>query len=279
MRLTGSDNEMRGSAATDKWTVSARARGKPSDNQVNLNEDGNVAEDASLVAYLREASSWDADAVIASRLVARRAWVVAAIAIAIALLALVALAMLTPLKSVEPFLIRVDNTTGAVDPVPLFAGHENLPEVVSRYFLTHYVLTCERYNPASAEQDYNECGAFHNARRNQEWYALWNRANPSSPLNQYRDGSTVSAQIQSISFLEPTAAAGLAQVRFIRAVRHGSGSSESITHWIATIQFSYAEPPSDPRTRAWNPLGFRVLDYHTEPEVVDSVGAPNKGKP
>ena len=238
-----------------------------------------MAEDASLLTYLREASSWDADSVIAARLAARRAWAVAAIAMAIALLALAALAMLTPLKSVEPFLIRVDNTTGAVDPVPLFAGHENLPEVVSRYFLTHYVLTCERYNRASAEQDYNECGAFHNARRNQEWYAMWNRANPSSPLNQYRDGSTVSAQIQSISFLQQSAGTGLAQVRFIRAVRHGSGSAESITHWIATIQFSYAEPPSDPRTRAWNPLGFRVLDYHTEPEVIDSAGAPNKGKP
>jgi type IV secretion system protein VirB8 len=270
---------MRGSAATDKQSVVARPPGKPNDNQVSLNEDVNVADDASVLTYLREASSWDADAVIAARLAARRAWAVAAVAIAIALVALIALTMLTPLKSVEPFLIRVDNTTGAVDPVPLFAGHENLPEVVSRYFLTHYVLTCERYNPASAEQDYSECGAFHNARRNQEWYAMWNRANPNSPLNQYRDGSTVSAQIQSISFLEAAVGSGLAQVRFIRAVRHGSGSAELITHWIATIQFSYAEPPSDPRTRAWNPLGFRVLDYRTEPEVVDSVGAQIKGKP
>jgi type IV secretion system protein VirB8 len=279
MRLTSSEYAMHGSAATDKRPVIARAPGKPSSNSVTLEEDSNVAEDASVLAYLREASSWDADSVIAARLQARRAWAVTAVAVAIALLALVALAMLTPLKSVEPYLIRVDNTTGAVEPVPLFAGHENLPEVVSRYFLTHYVLTCERYNPASAEQDYNECGAFHNARRNQEWYAMWNRANPNSPLNQHRDGSTVSAQIQSISFLQQSADTGLAQVRFIRAVQHGSGSAELITHWIATIQFSYADPPSDPRTRAWNPLGFRVLDYHTEPEVVDSASGANKGKP
>src|SRR6202167_493363 len=107
---------MERAATTDLWRVGGPTPRKASDKQGEINEGGNVAEDASLLTYLREESSWDADSVIAARLAARRAWAVAAIAMAIALLALAALAMLTPLKRVEPFLIRVDNTTGAVDP-------------------------------------------------------------------------------------------------------------------------------------------------------------------
>ena len=37
-------------------------------------------------------------------------------------LALVAVAGLTPMKTVEPFVIRVDNSTGVVDVVPVLKG-------------------------------------------------------------------------------------------------------------------------------------------------------------
>ena len=43
-------------------------------------------------------------------------------------------------------------------------------EAVTRYFLTHYVSVCERFNFSTAESDYEECGAFHSAQRNQAWY-------------------------------------------------------------------------------------------------------------
>ena len=32
-------------------------------------------------------------------------------------------AMLMPLKRVDPFVVRVDNSTGIVDVVPVYAGH------------------------------------------------------------------------------------------------------------------------------------------------------------
>ena len=38
---------------------------------------------------------------------------------------------------------RVDNTTGIVDVVPVFAGHARMDEAVTRYFLTHYVSVCD----------------------------------------------------------------------------------------------------------------------------------------
>ena len=231
--------------------------------------------------YFREAESWDADRAAQFRRSARAAWWVAGAGWLCAVSSAIALCLLMPLKRVDPFVVRVDNTTGVVDVVPVFAGHATPEEAVTRYFLTHYLTVCERFNFATAESDYEECGAFHAAQRNQAWYALWTTTNPASPLNVHKDGSTVRVQVNAVSFF--TRASGLsdlAQVRYLKAARQGPGAEESITHWVATIQYAYAEPAKDPKTRRWNPLGFKIVDFRSEPEVLveQSVAKePNHG--
>ncbi len=224
--------------------------------------------------YFREAESWDADRAAQSRRSARMAWWVAGAGWSCAVAAALALAMLMPLKRVDPFVVRVDNTTGIVDVVPVYAGRATPEEAVTRYFLTHYLSVCERFNFATAESDYEECGAFHSAQRNQAWYALWTATNPKSPLNVHKDGSTVRVQVSSVSFF--TRASGLsdlAQVRYVKALRQGAGGAESFTHWVATIQYAYTEPAKDPKTRRWNPLGFKIVDFRSEPEVLAETPA------
>jgi type IV secretion system protein VirB8 len=233
-------------------------------------------KEASLQAYFSEAATWEADRAGETRRSARRAWLVAGAGCMCVLALSVALLVLMPLKRVEPFVVRVDNTTGVVDVVPVYAGATAMPEAITRYFLSHYVSTCERFNFATAESDYEECGAFHSPRRNQEWYAAWNRANPNSPLNLYKDGATIRAQVTSVSFFSrANGAADLAQVRYIKAKRNAGGSDEQLTYWIATIQYAFVRPPEDPRLRRWNPLGFKVIEYRPEPEVAsDHPTAP-----
>ena len=34
------------------------------------------------------------------------------------------------------------------------------------------------------------------------------------------------------------------------------------------MQYAYAEPAKDPKTRRWNPLGFKIVDFRSEPEVL-----------
>lgn len=228
-----------------------------------------------LDAYFAEAASWDADRAAQSRRSARLAWCVAGAGWLCVLMVAAALMLLMPLKRVEPFVIRVDNSTGLVDVVPVYAGHAEMPEVVTRYFLDHYVTVCERFNHSTAESDYEECGAFHSAQRNQAWYAAWNKTNPASPLNVYKDGSFVRAQVSSVSFFKrANGIADLAQVRYTKGKRQADGAGEQITHWIATIQYVYAGPSKDPRTRRWNPLGFKIVDFRPEPEVLTAPAAP-----
>jgi type IV secretion system protein VirB8 len=219
--------------------------------------------------YFDAAESWDADRVTQSRRDTRIAWRVAGAGWLCAVAGAVALVLLMPLKQVTPYLVRVDGSTGIVDVVPVFVGRATPEESVTRYFLTHYVSVCERFNFSTAESDYEECGAFHSAQRNQAWYALWTSTNPNSPLNLHKDGSSVRVQVNAVSFF--TRASGLsdlAQVRYLKAARQGAGSDESFTHWVATIQYAYGEPAKDPKTRRWNPLGFKIIDFRTEPEVL-----------
>jgi type IV secretion system protein VirB8 len=222
-----------------------------------------------LEEYFREAESWDADRSALFRRSATVAWWVAGAGWVCAVASALCLLVLMPLKQVDPFVVRVDNTTGIVDVVPVYAGGAVKDEAITRYFLTHYLTVCERFNFATAESDYEECGAFHSAQRNQAWYALWTATNPASPLNLYKDGSSVRVQVKSVTFF--TRASGLsdlAQVRYLKVLRQSGGTDEKYTHWVATLQFAYADPAKDPKTRRWNPLGFKILDFKSEPEVV-----------
>ncbi len=233
-----------------------------------------MSADPDLEAYWREAAAWDFDRVAQLRRGEQNAWRAAAMAGLCALLCASALVLLVPLKQLAPFIVRVDNTTGIVDVVPTMTRAIDPGEAVTRYLLTHYVTVCERFNFATAESDYMECGAFHSAKRNEEWYALWNPANASSPLNRYKDGTTIRASVESVSFFRRASGiTDLAQVRYIKRLRHGGGGQEEVTHWIATIQYAYARPSNDIRIRSLNPLGFKILDFSTEPEVIGEQAA------
>jgi type IV secretion system protein VirB8 len=226
-----------------------------------------MSAEKSLAVYFDEAASWDADRASQAARSSRVAWSVALAAVFVAIAASCAVMLLAPLKRVEPFLIRVDGTTGLVDVVPVYAGTAKLPEIVTRYLLTHYVEVCEQFYWSTAERDYEECGAFNSAGRNQVWATEWALSNPNSPLNLHKDGSEVSVHVLAVSFFQRAAGTmDLAQVRFTRATRTGDTSGHT-TQWIANVQFAYAKPSTDVRTRQWNPLGFRILDFRVEQEV------------
>jgi len=227
-----------------------------------------TTSDEVLGDYLRESVSWDDDRVAQAHRGLRTAWRVAGAGRICAMTGGLALLFLMPLKRVDPFVVRVDNATGIVDVVPVYEGGAPLDQEISRYFIAHYITTCERFNFVTAENDYEECGAFHAAKRNQAWSALWSRNNPRSPLNVHKDGGRVRAQVESVSFFQRgNGVTDLAQVRYVKAERQSDSAAEQFTHWIATIRFVYTAPSKDPRLRSWNPLGFKVVEMISEPEV------------
>lgn len=231
--------------------------------------------DPELEQYFAEAAFWDRDRGLLLARSEKRAWRVAGVSLLLLALAIATLLALMPLKTVKPFVIRVDNSTGVVDVVPEHEAKGSEQELVSRYFLTHYVTLRERYFYALAEGDYQEVGAFQSPQLNQDWMQLWDAHNAQSPVNLYKDGTTVRVQVKSVSFFQrANGMQDLAQARFIKFARAGGTGPELATHWIATLQYAYVKPPEDLKDRAHNPLGFRVVDYRREPEVVTESPPP-----
>ncbi|MDM0001157.1 type IV secretion system protein [Variovorax sp. J22P240] len=230
-----------------------------------------------LEQYLQEARSWEIDRARSAVRSSRIAWTVAALASLVALLAVSAVAGLTPLKQPVPVVIRVDSTSGIVDVVPTYEGTTDIEQVVTRNLLSNHVIARERYFYGTAEADYELVAAQNSPRLNQEWAALWNVNNPASPLNLFKDGTTVRTQIRSVSFLKLESGRDkLAQVRFSRSTRQGGSGDEQTSHWVSTIEFAYTQPSKDDKLRSLNPLGFRVVEYRREPEV--ATGSPATGK-
>ncbi len=94
----------------------------------------------SLKEYFDKARRFDQDRMVSAERSKRLAWFVAIVASVLACVSVAAVVALTPLKTVEPFVIRVDNSTGIVDVVSAMASTAgNYDEEVTKYFAARYV--------------------------------------------------------------------------------------------------------------------------------------------
>lgn len=216
-----------------------------------------------LKLYFAEARRWDQDRLAAAERSRRLAWTVAAGASALAIASTGAVAGLTPLKTVEPFVVRVDRSTGAVDVMTGLSGGDHLTyeEAVNKYFLGLYVRAREGWLPAAAEQNFRQVSILSAPSEQQRWADAFRPANPQSPQVIWGDRGESLIDIRAISFVSPK----VANVRFHRIVRQAQAAVES--DWIATVAFTYTKAPMAEADRLRNPLGFQVLSYRADPEV------------
>src|SRR4051812_43214087 len=105
-----------------------------------------MVEAGDLKSYFANARTWEQDRLLAADRSRRIAWVTAGVASLLAVVSVGAVAALTPLKTVEPFVIRVDSATGIVDVVnALDNTGETYDEAVYRPgFSGHKILLCGR---------------------------------------------------------------------------------------------------------------------------------------
>ena len=213
--------------------------------------------------YLLAARGWETDEIMRSAKNERRAWLVAGVAVVLAILSVIAVVLLTPLKTVEPFVVRVDKNTGVTDVVSVLNQHTiTYNEAIDKYFLAQYVRYCESYSADTVYPDYQSCVALSSPEVGKAEFAAISPSNPKSPTKLYGERGRVEIDVNSISFLSQ----GMAQVRYTRQVITGNGRDDS--QWIATVVYTYLNPPTDERTRLVNPVGFQVAQFRQDPVVV-----------
>ncbi len=215
--------------------------------------------------YLAAAKAWETDEITRTKRSERRAWIVAGVAVVIALLAVAAVALLTPLKTVEPFVVRVDKNTGQSDVVTILnektVGYD---EAVDKYFLARYVNYREEFSDATAFPNYEAVSVMSSQNIGKTYYDTINPQNPKAPVNVYGKQGQVDITVSSVVMIGK----GVAQVRFSRRERMRDDMLWTEAHWIATVTYTYVNPPIAEKSRLVNPVGFRVNEYRLDPETV-----------
>ena len=218
----------------------------------------------SLKEYFDKARRFDQDRMVSAERSKRLAWFVAIVASVLACVSVAAVVALTPLKTVEPFVIRVDNSTGIVDVVSAMASTAgNYDEEVTKYFAARYVRAREGYVWSEAEENFRTASLMSNAAEQQRFAAAYRGGNPESPQNVYGRSATSRIGIKSISLIN----SNVVSVRYTRTIT--SGEDVRTTHWVATITYSYANAPISSSDRLVNPLGFVVSEYRADPEALN----------
>ena len=220
--------------------------------------------DEDLKSYFAEAQSWDRDRFVAAARSRRIAWIVASIAIALAIVTVLAIMALTPLKTVVPYVVTVDRSTGATDVTQELRGDKSITydEALRKYFLADYVRAREGWIPQAREEFFRKVLALSTREEQARWTAFYKKDNSDSPQNQFTANDAVFVAIRSVAFISPN----VAQVRFVKRLERDQQAIE--TPAIATITFDVLSKPETEAGRYANPLGFQVKSYRADAEVL-----------
>jgi type IV secretion system protein VirB8 len=217
-----------------------------------------------LDAYYREAGSWAEDRQSALHASRRAAWIVAAIATAVALMLALALLILMPLKTVEPYTLLVDKQTGFVQALkPLDAQQVNGNTALTQSFLVQYVIARESFDISAVQSNYRKVSLWSQGDARAAYIASVQASNPDSPLAKLPRATVIETRVKSVSPLGPNAAL----VRFDTIRRDAGGRTEAPRPWASVIRYRYAGEPMSLEDRFVNPLGFEVARYQRNAEA------------
>lgn len=225
----------------------------------------NEMRDETLADYYREAETWAADRERASTSARRTAWIIAGIASAVALLEAIALVTLLPLKTVVPYTLLVDRQTGYVEALkPLERYTVTADAALTRSFLTQYVIARESFDIDSLRDTYRKVALWSADEARTRYINGMQASNPESPLAALPRRSLVQVQIRSISSLNPDTSL----VRFSTIQTDPGGQPQAPQTWAAVLKFRFSGEAMSAEDRMTNPLGFQVLRYRRDPEVL-----------
>lgn len=214
--------------------------------------------------YLDSARTFEYDRMRAAIQSKRLAWTIASGACLLAVVATGAVAMLAPLKTVEPYVIRVDRSSGETEIVTALKGPQprTYEDAVNRYFVAEYVRLREGWLDDAARENAYAVMLMSDKAEGARYLDSVKSSNDKAPSNAYGDKGFVSIHIRAISFLSPT----VAQVRYSKIVTIGQNTPVA-QNWTATLTFKFTTAPTMEKDRIINPLGFQVVTFHSDPET------------
>lgn len=216
--------------------------------------------------YYSDAGSWARDRSEELRKSRRVAWVITGVVSVIAVFEAIALILLTPLKTVEPYTLLVDRQTGFVQAVkPLEPTKIAGDTALTQSFLVQYVIARESFDIDLLQANYRKVALWSAETARSRYIAGMQASFPDSPLNRYPRSTVIETTVKSVSPLGP----GAAMVRFeTRRIDRAAQQSRLLGSWVSVVRYRYSGEPMRVEDRYLNPLGFQVLRYRRDPEAI-----------
>lgn len=224
-----------------------------------------------LSAYYREAGSWANDRITALQNSRRIAWIVASLALGICVIEGVALIVMMPLKTVVPYTLLVDRTTGYVQALkPLEPGQTTPDQALVQSMLVQYVIARESFDVATLQSQYRRVGLWSADQARKDYLSLMQPTNPDGPLARNPRTLVEETRVKSVSPLTPQSA----MVRFDTVARNSGGAYQPAQSWVAIIEYRFSGEPMSADDRFLNPLGFQVTSYRRDLEALPAPASP-----
>ncbi len=199
--------------------------------------------------------------------------VVTLVSLVCALGAAFSISQLAPLKSVEPFVIQVDQKSGITQVVrPQTAQDLTANEAVNDYFMVQYMRARESYGVADA-QNYNIVRVMSDPTIFREYATLVSPNNPTSLVNTLGNRAMRRIKVGTISLMDSkTDYDGLEKRRYQIHLLVGDESAGKTTqsyYKLVTMAFKYVELTLSAEDKYLNPLGFRVVEYRIDDDTLN----------
>jgi type IV secretion system protein VirB8 len=200
----------------------------------------------------------------------------ALIAASVASLAVLRLA---PLKSVEPYLVQIDEKSGLVQRVnPVTRSEYTANEAIDRHFTSVYLRMRESYNVNILRYNYNIVRLMSTASI---FGAFRKHVSPENEAGHVKRLGTFGQRdvlIRSMVYItNPAAKRGKADAvtnaKIIQAkittIESQPNQGETKSNWLVTITFQYADLALNQEEQLLNPLGYTVTSYQIQPEELE----------
>lgn len=213
--------------------------------------------------------SWESSRIEQIEKSERRAWNVAKAFGVFLLLSIAALALLMPLKTVEPFVIEVDKNTGMSEVLHI-ANTEDIPasEMMDKYWVSQYITKREGYDWRTLHVDFLQVRELSMPNVFDSYASQYGADKKTSLEQTLRDDKRIVVKVNSL-VINHSAPDGVATVRFTKdLISNRTGATEGRNSWIATVGFEYFPDFKVPEERRLvNPFGFKITSYRVDPEI------------
>lgn len=196
----------------------------------------------------------------------QRAWIVAFCSLIVAITSALAVAFLAPLKTVEPYVIKVDNSTGMVDILTTIDKKQITDnEALDKHFITQYVKAREGYYYDMLNKDYVLVQLLSSPEIASDYRSIYEGQNARDA--KLKNNYQIEPQILSI-VLSNSNGVKIATIRTKLKIfnKSNQGLVEKII--VVTLAYDYFLEAIKESDRLENPLGFKVINYRIDEEIL-----------